>query len=681
MFLSLCLSMPLAARTPTLDLQWSSHGGTYAEQRYSPAGQINTDNVGKLGLSWFFEFDTARGQEATPLMVDGVIYTTSAWSKVFALDARSGKLLWSYDPEVPGAAAAKGCCDVVNRGAAYADGKIFAGTFDGRLIALHAKTGKLLWSTMTVDSSKPYTITGAPRVARGKVFIGNGGAEYGVRGYISAYNTSDGALAWRFYTVPGNPDDGPDGAASDTIMRELVENTWSGDKYWVYGGGGTVWDSIVYDEELNQLYFGVGNGSPWNHRERSAGQGDNLFLSSIVAVDPDTGNYLWHYQETPAETWDFTATQQITLATLPVAGKQRQVLLHAPKNGFFYVLDRRSGELLSAEKFAPANWASHVDMETGRPVETENARFEKAPWLATIGASGAHNWHPMSYSPDTGLVYIPAQQVPFLYMEEEKFVYRPGSWNLGVDMMSAPPPESEEEKAAAKAALQGSLLAWDPINQREAWRIPHQTTWNGGTLATGGGLVFQGAADGYFRAHDAASGTLLWQYDTGLPIQPGAISYVLDGEQYVAVMSGNGGGFPLTLPAVDGPKRFPNGRLLVFNLGGGATLPSFEGAVAHLNPPERQASAERVAQGKNLFGLHCAQCHGVGTMSAGVLPDLKRSAALTSSAAWQMIVAQGKLESRGMGAFSQLLSLDEIEMIRDYVGERAQLAARAATPD
>jgi len=669
--------LSLFALNTSADIEWPTHGGDHSEQRFSQADKITTGNINALGLSWYFEFDTARGQEATPLMVDGVIYTSSAWSKVYALNASNGKLLWSYDPEVPGAAAVKGCCDVVNRGVAYADGRVFVGTFDGRLEALDANTGQVLWSTLTVDPDKPYTITGAPRVARGKVYIGNGGAEYGVRGYLSAYDAKDGSLLWRFYTVPGDPAEGPDDAASDAVIEQLARDTWYGERYWSYGGGGTVWDSIVYDEELEQLYFGVGNGSPWNHRERSEGQGDNLFLSSIVAVHPDTGEYLWHYQETPAETWDYTATQQITLASLMIDGEPRRVLLHAPKNGFFYVIDRDSGELLSAEKFAPVNWASHIDMKTGRPVETDNARFDKTPWLATIGASGAHNWQPMSYSPKTGLVYIPAQQVPFLYLEEEKFIYRPGSWNLGVDMMSVPPPETPGEKAAATAALQGWLLAWDPIKQQEAWRAPHQTAWNGGTLATAGGLVFQGTTDGKFKAYNDRAGAELWSYDAGLPIQPGPISYVLGDDQYVAVMTGNGGGFPLTLPAVDGPKKFPNGRLLVFSLGGNAKLPEFEGTVAALNPPSEKAPRQHVAEGKHLFGLHCAQCHGVGTMSAGVLPDLKRSTALTSPAAWQKIVAEGALEVSGMGAFSHLMTDHQIDMIREYVGYRAQIDAHS----
>jgi quinohemoprotein ethanol dehydrogenase len=451
--------------------QWLSHGGSYAEQRFARLEQINDGNVGRLGLAWSFDFDTHRGQESTPLMVDGRLYVSSAWSKVFALDAATGKELWRFDPQVPGKAGINACCDVVNRGVAFYEGKVFVGTIDGRLIALNADTGMPVWSTMTVDPAKPYTITGAPRAAKGKVFIGNGGAEYGVRGYVSAYDADTGALAWRFYTTPSDPQLPPDGAASDKILKELAAPTWHGRSWLGYGGGGgTVWDAIVYDAELDQLYIGTGNGSPWNRHIRSEGKGDNLFLSSVVALDPDTGAYRWHYQETPGETWDYTATQPIILATLAVAGEQRPVLMHAPKNGFFYVLDRRDGKLLSAEKFVPANWAERIDLETGRPVEMADARFTDRPFLSTVGGAGAHNWQPMSYSPQTGLVYIPAQQIAFVYSQEEKFAYRPGEWNLGVNLTQDPLPTDAEARSAIKQGLQGRLLAWDPVRQKEAWR-------------------------------------------------------------------------------------------------------------------------------------------------------------------------------------------------------------------
>ncbi|MGL4541634.1 MAG: PQQ-dependent dehydrogenase, methanol/ethanol family, partial [Polymorphobacter sp.] len=413
---------------------WITHGGSYNEQRFSRLTDVNDSNVGKLSLAWSYDLDTNRGQEATPLVIDGVMYTTSAWSKVFALDAATGKELWSYDPQVPGDRGHSACCDVVNRGLAAFDGKLFLGTLDGRLIAIDAKTGKPVWSVVTVDQSKPYTITGAPRVIKGKVIIGNGGAEFGVRGYVSAYDSKDGKQLWRFYTVPGDPAKGPDGAASDAAM-EKARGTWFGDNFHKMGGGGTVWDAIVYDQELDQLYIGVGNGSPWNHKIRSQGKGDNLFLSSVVALNPETGKYLWHYQGTPGETWDFTQTQPIILATLKIDGADRKVLMQAPKNGFFYVVDRTDGKLISAKGFVPQTWTTGVDMATGRPTEVPSARFDTADALVLPSAYGAHNWHPMAFSPKTGLVYLPAQEVPVLYSTDPKWKYVPGAWNVAVDMI------------------------------------------------------------------------------------------------------------------------------------------------------------------------------------------------------------------------------------------------------
>ncbi|MEE2654075.1 MAG: PQQ-dependent dehydrogenase, methanol/ethanol family [Pseudomonadota bacterium] len=379
------------------DENWLSYGKDYREQRYSELAQINRDNVSDLGLAWSFDTEYNRGLEATPIIVDGVMYVTGNWSVVYALDVRSGELLWKYDPKVPREWAKMACCDVVNRGVAVYEGKVFVGSLDARLIALDAASGEVIWEVQSADiKAYPYTVTGAPRVAKGLVFIGNGGAEYGVRGFVSAFDADTGELRWRFYTVPGNPADGFENEA----MRKAAES-WTG-KWWEYGGGGTVWDSIVYDDELDQLYIGVGNGSPWNHRVRSPEGGDNLYLSSIVALDPDSGEYLWHYQETPAETWDYTATQHIMLADMEVDGATRKVIWHAPKNGFFFVIDRENGQLLSAEPYADVNWATHYDMATGRPVETEIARYPDGPELIRPSSMGAHNWQPMAYSPETG---------------------------------------------------------------------------------------------------------------------------------------------------------------------------------------------------------------------------------------------------------------------------------------
>ena len=655
---------------------WLTHGGTYAEQRYANLQGIDTDNVSDLGLAWYFEFDTHRGQESTPLMVDGVIYVTTAWSKVFALDAATGAELWRYDPEVPKEAGINACCDVVNRGAAFYQGKVFVGTIDGRLIALDAESGAPVWSTITVDQSKPYTISGAPRAAKGKVFIGNGGAEYGVRGYVSAYDADSGELAWRFFTVPGDPELPPDGAASDKALAELAAPTWHGRGYLDYGGGGgTVWDAIVYDPELDQLYIGTGNGSPWNRVMRSDDKGDNLFLSSIIALDPDTGSYIWHYQETPGETWDYTATQQITLATLDIDGSARQVLLHAPKNGFFYVIDRTTGQLISAEKFVPVNWAERIDVESGRPVETPGARYLDAPFVSVVGGAGAHNWQPMSYSPQTGLVYLPAQEVPFVYTAVEKFAYRPGEWNLGVNLGDVPLPQDDDARAEIVAGLQGRLLAWDPVRQAEVWRMEQDGPWNGGTLATAGGLVFQGLTDHTFRAFDAATGEELWRYPTQDAIITAPISYAIGDTQHIAVTVGNGGGLPLTLPTFGETAATPNGRLLVFKLGGAEALPALvleqpdPVIVDHTLTPEQNAEAFA------LYARFCSSCHGLETLTAGVLPDLRRSPALADPEVWSAIVLEGAFTEKGMVGFANKFGAAEAELLRGYVAEQAQRLA------
>jgi PQQ-dependent dehydrogenase (methanol/ethanol family) len=492
---------------------WMTIGRTYSEQRFSPLSAINSKTVGGLGLAWSAEFDTDRGQEATPLVVDGVLYTSTAWSKVFAFDAKTGASLWAYDPKVAGQTGFSACCDVVNRGVALWGGKVFVGALDGRLIALDAKTGAEVWSVVTVDQSKPYTITGAPRVVKGKVLIGNSGAEYGVRGYLSAYDAESGQLAWRFYTTP-NPEGKADGAASDRIMAEVAGATWS-DGVWKHsGGGGTVWDAMAYDPELDLLYFGVGNGSPWNHALRSGGKGDNLFLASIVAVRPDDGAYVWHFQTTPAETWDYTATQHIMLADLTIDGTPRKVLMQAPKNGFFYVLDRVTGALISAKNFVEINWASGIGAD-GRPIENPGMRYPKGVALVNPSPFGAHGWHPMAFDPAEQLVYIPAMELAFPYGADEKFSYRDGHMNLGVRLDVLTLPDDAAQRAAIKASSKGKLIAWDPIKQVARWSVDHPHFWNAGVLATAGGLVFQGDAQGQLAAYAARDGKELWSYDAG----------------------------------------------------------------------------------------------------------------------------------------------------------------------
>ncbi len=655
---------------------WLTHGGTYAEQRFADLTQITADNVGQLGLAWSVDLDTNRGQEATPIVVDGTMFTTTAWSKVMALDAATGRVKWRFDPEVHKARGQAACCDVVNRGVAVWNGMVFVAALDGRLIALDAATGKVKWSSQTfTDPGKPYTITGAPRVVKGLVIIGNGGAELGVRGYVTAYDAMTGQKKWRFFTVPGNPAAGPDGEVSDSVLAGKAAPTWAGE-YWKGGGGGTAWDAIVYDSELDQLYIGVGNGSPWNHQIRSDGKGDNLFLSSVVALKPDSGEYLWHYQGTPGETWDFTQTQPIILSTLMIEGKPRKVLMQAPKNGFFYVIDREGGKLISAKGFATQTWASGVDMNTGRPIEVADARYREKGFLVMPSALGAHNWHPMSYSPRTGLVYLPAQEVPLFYQTDKDFTRREGAWNVGIDLLANPVPDDPKAFKAVKAILKGKLIAWDPVAQKPRWELTYDGPWNGGTLATAGNLVFQGNGGGTFQAFNASTGDKLWSFDAQTGVIAGPVSYTVKGEQYVAVMAGYGGAYPLT-SAFDDPRSAQNGRVLVFKLGGKAKLPAATQPVfPPANPPPAGLfTAAQVSEGERIFESTCGLCHGAGARSSGILPDLRRSAVLTDGEAWRTIVHEGALHANGMIAFSRWYSAEQLEAVRGYVGAQSRKLA------
>lgn len=669
---------------------WVTHGGTTDEQHYSPLDQINTSNVGRLGLAWYGEFDTNRGQEATPLVIDGVLYTSTAWSKVYAYDAATGKPLWFFDPKVPGKTGPLGCCDVVNRGVAAWNGKIFVGTYDGRLVAVDAKTGEKVWETQTTDVTKSYTITGAPRVVKGKVLIGNGGAEYGVRSYVSAYDAESGKLAWRFYITP-NPEGKPDGAASDEIHRKIGYNSWGDGAWRQTGGGGTAWDAIVYDKDFDQVLIGTGNGTPWNHRVRSGGVGDNLFISSIVAVNANTGEYKWHYQSTPAEEWDFTATQPIVLTELDVAGKRTKVAMQAPKNGFFYVLDRSNGQLVSAKNYMPVNWATGIDLKTGRPIEYPAARYDKHgnDFLAIPGAFGAHNWPPMAYSPKTGLVYIPAQQGAYGYKDDPNYKYNPlpGAWNLGsISAQPALSPRDEAERLGLTQSFRGDLIAWNPATQKEAWRVEYPSIGAGGTLATGGNLVFQGTPDGVFHAYAADTGKEVWTYDGRIGIMAGAMSYEIGGTQYIAVLSGLGGSAGLQIPHMKNPHAGP-GRVLVFKLDADGTLPPYERVHRSAQVPAETFPKELVAKGAAFYG-NCVACHGYGTYTNDeVVPDLRRSPMLLSKEAFAKVVYDGVLESRGMVSFADRMSRDDVEALRAYLADRAaqlkadedaEQAARAA---
>ncbi len=653
--------------------EWLSYGGDYSEQRFSPLDQINADSISDLGLAWYADMDTARGQEATPLIIDGSLYVTTAWSKVKAYNAATGELLWEYDPEVPGETGAKACCDVVNRGLAAWGDKLYLGTLDGRLVALDRETGAEQWSTVTVDQTMSYTITGAPRVIDGKVIIGNGGAEYSVRGYVSAYDADDGEMLWRFHTVPGSPEEAETESAAMAAARE----TWTG-QWWELGGGGTVWDAMAYDAELDLLYIGTGNGSPWNQAYRSPEGGDNLYLSSIVALRPDTGEYVWHYQTTPGDTWDFTATQHIMLADMEIDGEQRQVLMQAPKNGFFYVLDRTNGELISANNYVAQNWTTGMDMETGRPIEVAEARYDQTgvPFFSTPGAGGGHNWHPMAFHPDEGLVYIPAIEAAFPYFPEEN--WQPDlnrGFNLGVDQGAGGMPPIVEAREAASAATQGALIAWDPATQSERWRVQYPGAWNGGALATAGGLVFQGTAGGRFNAYNASDGSELWSFNAQTGVVAPSVTYSIDGEQYVAVLAGWGGIWALAPGGVlnENSGALPNiSRLLVFKLGADGELPEAPPLDRlPIDPPAFTGDEAVLATASYDFGRYCGGCHGDVAIGSTVLPDLRRSPTLESEEVWQSIVHDGILAERGMVAFEPSLSREAIEDLRQYVIFRA----------
>ncbi len=638
------------------------------EQRFGAASEITPDNVSELGLAWYHQFETDRGQQAIPVVRDGVLYTVTDWSIAFAFDAKTGEKLWSFDPQVSHDRMATACCDAVSRGLAVDKGKVFLAAYDGRVIALDAKSGKQLWSEQSfIDTSKPYSITGAPRIAGNRVIIGNGGAELGVRGYITAFDTETGKKAWRFFTVP-NPTGKPDGEISDRVLAEKVDASWSEGAWKVTGGGGTVWDGMAYDPETDLFYFGVGNGNPHNYQIRSGGKGDNLFLSSIVAVKGSTGEYVWHYQQTPGETWDYTATQPIMLADLTIGGKPRKVIMQAPKNGFFYVLDRTTGELLSADPFTAVNWAKGVDLKTGKPIEVPEARMPKGYFdmiPGPLGGHGAQNW---SYSPGTGLVYIPAQHMMHRYAIG-KWTYRPGHFNIGYDLSSAAQ-ATPEALTKARENVWGELVAWDPVARKARWKVKHKWFYNGGTLATGGNVVFQGSSDGTFNAYDATNGKKLWSYSAGNGIIAAPVSYEIKGTQYIAIMVGYGGPSAFVGGLTPLQPRRP-GRLLVFALDGKAQAPAYS---AEVRAPPLDASVTSkgdVKAGAVSFAQNCVPCHGPAALSR-YQADLLRSGFMTSPAALHGVLANGTEKHRGMPPFTGVLSATEIENIRAYIIDRAR---------
>lgn len=670
---------------------WLSHGRTYDEQRYSPLEEINAGNVKSLGLVWSqdikYDEGVTRGLEATPIVVDGVMYTTGNWGITYAFDAKNGELIWSNDLDVDKSRGRYACCDAVNRGVAVYKGRVYVGTLDGRLVAMDAGTGEVAWDKLTIDLERPYTITGAPRIIeipnedgepRGIVLIGNGGAEYGVRGYLTAYDAETGDEVWRFYAVPGDPSQPQEGAHLEKALE-----TWdpSGEPpYWEIGGGGTMWDSMAYDPDLNLLYVGTGNGSTWNRWIRSPKGGDNLYVSSIVALKPETGEMVWYYQTTPGDTWDFTATQHMILADLEIAGQLRKVIMQAPKNGFFYVLDRTNGEFISAEPFVPVNWASHVDPETGRPVETDD-QYREHPKLTLPSALGAHNWQPMAFNPDTGLVYLPAQMVPIPYAQDPNFEYKPGWWNTGVPLSAPIPPNIDPQMLAdlGPKITKGFLLAWDPVTQSARWTAEMRGPWNGGVLTTAGNLVFEGTSDAKFKAWDAESGRELWSFDTQNGVIAAPMTYEVDGEQYVTVMAGWGGSLAVSAGGLAPQNHTEYGRILTFKLGGDAQLLKDSASVREIpNPPALaeiygglESNPELVMRGSLVYHTYCAMCHGAAAVSGSNIPDLRYMTADTHQK-FVGIVVGGLYADRGMASFGDYVPVEDARAIHAYLIEAAK---------
>jgi len=654
---------------------WLQYGRTYDDHRYSPLTQINEQTVGKLGLVWSRELNTTRGLEATPLVENGVIYTTGSWSVVYAIDALTGDVRWTYDPKVARERAYFICCDVVNRGVALYRGKVYVGTLDGRLIALDQNSGTPVWSVMTADSAKPFSITGYPRIAKGLVVIGNAGAEYGIRGYVSAYDAESGKMAWRTYTVPGDPS-----AGSESKAMEAAAKTWKG-QWWTVGGGGSAWEGIVYDPELDLLYFGTGNATAWYRalRGQTGGEsgGDSLYTASILAVHANNGEQAWYFQTTPGDNWDYDATQPLVQADLTIGGRQRKVIMQANKNGFFYVLDRATGEFVSGAPFAGGvTWASGLDPKTGRPIETSTAYAALTPVIVSPDPGGGHNWNPMAFNPSTGLVYLAAKSgTHFLHAPNAKWKYDADRTNLGADALYEGPLNAKLKSLPPPV---GELVAWDPVNQRAAWRVSYPVVEGGGVLTTAGNLVIQGRADGVLAAYRATDGKQLWQADAGTGIMAPPVTYLAGGVQYVTVMAGWGGSGLFNSPGW-GNLKPGYGRILTFALGGTAVLKA--PAFGHKEPPAPaiavNASPKMVHEGGLLFNGECAGCHGINAV-AGPLPDL-RYATKGVHEHFEEIVLGGARASLGMPSFRKIFTAEQVRAIQAYILSRARESAKAAS--
>lgn len=663
---------------------WLAYGRTHSEQRFSPLKDINTDNVGKLKPEWYVNLPDKSDMVGTPLVVDGIMYYIGAMNVVRAFDARTGKQLWEYDPKVAEVITAGGQRKVFwmhSRGISTYGNKIFLATWDGRLIGVNRETGKEVWSARTFEQTEPLNMTGHPKAFDGKVFVGNGGTELGpTRGYVTAYDAETGKQLWRFYIVPGNPTNGFEDEA-----QEMAAKTWNG-KWWEHGGGGNTWNGFTYDKEFNQLIFGTGNGSPWNRKIRSPGGGDNLFLSSVVALDANTGKYKWHIQTAPGESWDYTSCMDIILADLKIDGKNVKAALHAPKNGFFYVIDRSNGKVLSAEKFADANWSTKFDLEKQTHIISENAFFDNGEENIYPSAFGAHTWHAMSFNPELGLVFIPTNHLGNTFKDEGKKTdtsWRGEKHKLGLGLSGWKLTKDPHE-------TRGSLQAWDPVKNKRVWQINQKSAWGAGTLTTAGNLLFQGTPDGKFTAYDAKDGKVLWEYDAGLGISAPPITYKLDGKQMVSLLIGPGGALASNFggPGELGFENFgwkyglQTRRLITFSLDGKADVP--EQPARQMAKPivdnDFKVDEAKAAAGAGTYAGHlCVACHGGGAVAGVKAPDLRESPHLLNDSmqSFKDIVRGGALLEKGMPRYPTLTD-EELEGLQHYIRKQANEGATPA---
>ena len=644
---------------------WLVNGGRFTGEHYSPLTGINDGNVETLGLAWVANVPTFT-LAAEPLVVDGVVYSSASLSHVFAFDAATGEKLWQFAPEVRldfsfgNSYAAR-----TNRGVAVWNGVVYVGTGDCRLIAIDAERGNQLWEAPVCDPTDGIGpgITGAPRVGDGKVFMGYSASDFGARGSLTAFDAETGAELWRFWTVPGDPAKG-----FETQALETASQTWASG--WAESGGGAVWEGIRYDPVTGLVIFGTASALPLNVSLR--GPGDSLFTNSVIAVDADTGAYRWHYQTVPEDAWDYDATMPKIVTDLEFGGIKRRVVFEAGKSGFFYVLDARTGELLAADPIATVSWASHVDIETGRPAKLPEARYyenedPEEPVRVWPSILGARSWYPMSFSPQTRLVYMPVADMPSTYSAS-------GFFGARVEVLGYGP----EEKVPFGA---GRLVAWDPVQRGPRWTVDYPIPHNGGVLSTAGNLVFQGTAAGQFHAYQADTGERLWSSGKlGTTVQAVPVSYRLGDEQYVLVTAGRGGALGMvTSLRTQAPDARGPARLFAFKLGGEAAMPASPMKPAPVpRPPARTASAEQINRGRILFGDQgCDLCHGghaIGSyernIANGTVPDL-RYLPPELHAQWHSIVVGGSRRLGGMPGFGPDLTIADSEALQAFVIERA----------